>query len=54
MSVEVRQLIVKSSLVQSGEVREEARAGESVSDREEILEECRRLILETLRELRER
>lgn len=52
MSVEVRQMIVKSNVVQRQEpVRE---GGIDDNSKKDILEECRRLILETLREMKER
>jgi len=54
MTVEVRQLVVKSNVLQ----RHESEGLDGVQNHEEtrkvILEECKRLILETLQEMKER
>lgn len=52
MSVEVRQLVVRSNVVQRCESDEESGADES--KKKDILEECRRMILEILKEMKER
>ncbi len=55
MSVEVRQMIIKSNVLQGREAGEpQAGADDDKDHRSEILEECRRLIVETLREMKER
>lgn len=57
MSVEVRQMIVKTNVLQRNESHvgtggEET--GAKDSGRQAILEECQKMIVETLRELKER
>lgn len=53
MTVEVRQLVVKSNVLQrSADEKGDARNLEE--SRKAILEECKRLILETLQEMKER
>jgi len=54
MSVEVRQMVVKSSVLQRSEADEKDSVQNPDESRQAILEECRRLILETLREMKER
>jgi len=56
MSIEIRQMVVKSNVVQRGEScggnNEETSAEKT--GKQEILEECKRLILETMQEMKER
>lgn len=52
MSIEIRQLVVKSSVVQRCASNEET--GTEENRNQEILEECKRLIQEALQENRER
>lgn len=55
MSIEIRQMVVKSNVVQrceSGGGNEETSAEKT--GKQEILEECKRLILETMQEMKER
>lgn len=54
MSIEVRQLIVKSNVLQKAEADEDATAPDQEEARRLILEECKKLILETLQEMKER
>lgn len=54
MSIEVKQMIVKSNVLQRRELGEEDRVQNSEETKKAILDECRRLILEALREIRER
>ncbi len=54
MSVEVRQLIVKSNVLQRSEADENDDAENPEETKKAILDECRKLILETLQEMRER
>lgn len=57
MSIEVRQMVVKSNVLQRCE-QDGANGREAVriheDSKNELLEECRKLILEMLRERRER
>lgn len=54
MSIEVRQMVVKSNVLQ----RHESEGLDSVQNHEEtrkaILDECRKIVLETLHEMKER
>lgn len=52
MSIEVKQLVVKSSVLQRREPDEEGRTAEP--QKNDILEECKRLIQEALQEMKER
>ncbi len=52
MSIEVKQLVVKSSVLQRRET--DAGGGSDETQKKEILEECKRLIQETLQEMKER
>jgi len=52
MSIEVRQLIIKSSVLQRSESNGEG--GDDESKKQAILEECKKLIQKTLQELKER
>jgi hypothetical protein len=54
MTVEVRQLVVKSNVVQRHESKELDSVENHIDTRESILEECRRLIAESLQKMRER
>lgn len=54
MGVEVRQMIVKSNVVQREEAAQGADCQVSDEARNALLEECKRLILETMREMKER
>ena len=54
MTVEVRQLIVKSNVLQRHEADGLDGAQLHEETRKAILEECRRLILDTLQEMKER
>ncbi|MBI3525615.1 MAG: hypothetical protein HY066_14035 [Betaproteobacteria bacterium] len=54
MSVEVRQMIVKSNVLQRAEQAEEEHELDPEEARKALLEECKRLILETLQEMKER
>ena len=54
MSIEIRQMVVKSNVLQRSEADEEISAQSPENSREAILEECRRLILETFQEMKER
>lgn len=53
MSIEVRQLVVKSNVQQRSETDEDS-AQDPGEVMDSIREECRKLILEILREMRER
>lgn len=52
MSIEIRQMVVKSSVVQRSETVDETDA--DAAARQAILEECKRLIDEALQEMKER
>lgn len=52
MSIEVKQLVVKSNVVQRCETDEETSPEET--QKQQVLDECKKLILETLREQKER
>lgn len=55
MSIEIRQMVVKSNVVQRSESccgNEDAGAKEA--NKQEILEECKRLIREAMQEMKER
>jgi len=55
MSIEVRQLIVKSNVVQRTDVEEQSTLAQDQEEiRKMIAEECKKLILETLQEMKER
>lgn len=54
MAVEVRQMVVKSNVLQRGE-RDNARDEQNMDEfRKAILDECRAMILEALQERQER
>jgi hypothetical protein len=55
MSIEIKQMVVKSNVVQRCESSDEQ--GETAAEetrKQEILEACKRLILETMQEMKER
>lgn len=52
MPIEIRQMVVKSSVVQRSESADETDTEET--GRQAILEECKRLIQEALQEMKER
>ncbi len=52
MSIEVKQMVVKSNVVQRCESTEDGESEES--KKQSILEECKRLVLEALQEVKER
>lgn len=52
MSIEIRQMVVKSNVVQRCESDKEEDKDEKA--KQAILEECKQLILETLREMKGR
>lgn len=52
MSIEIRQMVVKSSVSQRNEAVEEADS--EAADKQAILEECKRLIEAALQEMKER
>ncbi len=54
MSIEVRQMVVKSNVLQRSEADGNDRVQNPEENKKVILEECRKLILETLQEMRER
>lgn len=54
MSIEIRQLLVKSNVVQRTETEEIDNAQNSEEFRVAILDECKKLIFETLQEIKER
>lgn len=59
MSVEVRQMIIKSNVLQRSKSDEQgcgdgAAETEAGTGKKDCSQECRRLILETLREMKER
>jgi hypothetical protein len=54
MAVEVRQMVVKANVIQRQESEEKGAPPLSWQDKRSILEECRQLILEVLREAKER
>ncbi len=54
MSIEIKQLLIKSNIVQRQECNETDSAEEGLAANEELLAECRRLVLDILRENKER
>jgi len=57
MSVEIRQMVVKSNVLQrceAGDAAEKDKVQPSEEARSAILEECRKLVIEMLRERKER
>lgn len=54
MSIEVRQLLVKSNVREQRSLEEEEYLQNPDEIRQAILEECRRMILEALRDMKER
>lgn len=54
MSIEIKQLLIKSNIVQKEEKSNSSSLEEQYNQKEELLAECRRLIYEILRERGER
>jgi hypothetical protein len=54
MTVEVGQMVVKSNVSDRQEAEQEGYVSELEASREAILDECRRLIQEALRDVKER
>lgn len=54
MAVEIRQLVVKSNVLQRQNAEEQQDAPHVEINRQEILEECRRMIADALREAKDR
>jgi len=55
MSIEIKQLLIKSNIVQRAECGTDESSAEQNAAKEEILlEECRRMILDIMREKEER
>ncbi len=55
MPIEVRQLIVKSNVLQQGDADDQTtHAADQEEIRKMIVEECKKLIQETLQEMKER
>ncbi len=54
MPIEVRQLVINSNVLQKSCAQDDSNGGGSKELKEEILEECKQLVLEMLREEKER
>lgn len=54
MSIEIRQMVVKSNVLQRREADEKDSAQNYGESKKVILEECKKLIVETLKEMKER
>ena len=53
MSIEIRQMVVKSNVVQRCE-SDDDEAKKKDQEKRALFEECRQVVLETLREMKER